>query len=551
MDKAMHYSQRTDPYLSTLTPFRRRIRLLRAWRLAAFGGALGALGSVALILLDYESLVSVPRAWFVAPALAGIAAGLLRALFEPLTASQIARSVDKRGSLADRLTSAAEVGDDTNPMGTALKGDAVGKAQALDPRTLYPLRLGRPQAILLAALIIAAVIYLAANTTLFLSKQGKIDAIKSQQAAAGLEHVAKPFLAQADEPGASPQEKNLARDLRRFDQDLKHDRLTRQQALLTANKLSERADQLEQPHAAALAQSTSLAQTAADKLNQMASNAALPKSPEAMEAQKAQSLAQQIASLQQQLAANHAPGSKSNLTAAQRAALQSKLAAAQHALQQIQLSLQAQRFLQRLMAEPDYQEAQRLLAKLNQQASAEQSGEQTPLTPEQLKAAADRIEQLAKEFSSDAQLKELARQMLEAAKHARAGRCVGVGAGIKMACGLAGRGGFSSEHMDNSGPGAPSEDVWTGAAGHLARSDKSSLLKVKFQDRQITSQIGSHGPSTYTEYMGPAQMGDKSSVPYEAVLPTYRKMAESALAKNDIPARERTRVKDYFDSLRK
>jgi hypothetical protein len=46
-------------------------------------------------------------------------------------------------------------------------------------------------------------------------------------------------------------------------------------------------------------------------------------------------------------------------------------------------------------------------------------------------------------------------------------------------------------------------------------------------------------------------MGDRSSIPYQAVLPTYQKMAESALSKSDIPPRERVRVRNYFDSLRK
>src|SRR5579883_1591179 len=202
----------SDPYIAILTPFRRRIRLLRAWRLAAFGGAIGALCSAVLILLDYVGWASVRREWFFATALLGLAAGLAWAVFEKLTPEQIARSVDRRGRLADRLTSAAEVDEKASAMAPALKDDAVTKAQTLDPRALYPVRMGRPQMLLLAAVALATVAYLALNTTLFLSHQGKLDAAKSQQAASALEHIAKPFLAQAQQPGATPEEKALAQE---------------------------------------------------------------------------------------------------------------------------------------------------------------------------------------------------------------------------------------------------------------------------------------------------------------------------------------------------
>jgi hypothetical protein len=51
--------------------------------------------------------------------------------------------------------------------------------------------------------------------------------------------------------------------------------------------------------------------------------------------------------------------------------------------------------------------------------------------------------------------------------------------------------------------------------------------------------------------MAPSAPGDRSGVPYQNVLPAYRKSAESALNKQDIPPRLRGKVRNYFDSLRK
>jgi hypothetical protein len=79
-------------------------------------------------------------------------------------------------------------------------------------------------------------------------------------------------------------------------------------------------------------------------------------------------------------------------------------------------------------------------------------------------------------------------------------------------------------------------------------NDKSTLLNLKFSDRIITSQKGK-GPESYEEELGPAQLGDKSGVPYQAMLPKYEKSAESTLSKSDIPPEMRTKVRNYFDSL--
>lgn len=58
-------------------------------------------------------------------------------------------------------------------------------------------------------------------------------------------------------------------------------------------------------------------------------------------------------------------------------------------------------------------------------------------------------------------------------------------------------------------------------------------------------------PETYTEIKAPTSVGTRSSVPYTKVLPSYKKKAESALDRQEIPRQHQKRVKEYFESLGK
>lgn len=531
-----------------LAPFRRRIRLVRAWRCAAMGACGGAGVSLVLAALDYFGVLDATPLLLAGPAALGVVGGVGRALVERLPDTAVARSVDRRGQLADRLTTASEVSPVNGGLAEALSHDAHARASSLKAGALYPFRLGRWHAGLLVLAALCAFVYLLGNSTLFKSPQAKKDAAELKHSGDEVQRVARPVLEDARRADASPGQKELARQLNKFTSDLRKGRLSKQQAMVKANQLADQAQKLEKSRGAALAQSVQAAQTASQKLQAMSSQAGMEKSDAMKLAQQASSLQSQIADLQHQLSAANA--GKSNLTPQQKAALAKKLAALQKQLQQVKLSQQAQQFLSALQNMPDYQEAQKLLAQLAAHAQAQQSGEQSPLTPEQLKQIADRLDQLAKQYNTDAKMRELAKQMLEAARNARLGQ----GQCSLALLGAFGLGACKTGGLSlgaTPGAGSPSPDRWVGAHGSLIKSDKSSLLHVKFADRQITSQIGHKGPESYTEVIGPSTPTGKSSVPYQSVLPRYEKSAESALNKGDVPPQMRTKVRDYFDSLRK
>ncbi len=55
---------------------------------------------------------------------------------------------------------------------------------------------------------------------------------------------------------------------------------------------------------------------------------------------------------------------------------------------------------------------------------------------------------------------------------------------------------------------------------------------------------------TRLEVEGAPDPNATSNVPYYDIYPEYRKAAEKALSREDIPVSERKRVRDYFDALR-
>lgn len=57
------------------------------------------------------------------------------------------------------------------------------------------------------------------------------------------------------------------------------------------------------------------------------------------------------------------------------------------------------------------------------------------------------------------------------------------------------------------------------------------------------------GEEQYIEIKAPSTVGNRSAVPYVTVLPSYKKKAESALNRQQIPKEHEKRVKEYFESL--
>jgi len=527
-----------------LRPFAWRIRILRAWRLAALGGGIGAIAGSVALGLDRANLIDV-KLWEVgALVAAGIAVGIVKALSERFSASQIARSIDRRSDMEDRLTTVYEEDAASNSFLSAVKSDAASHALSLSPSRLYPFRFYPEHSVFLILAALCVGLYILFDTTILRPFEERAAAAGLINTAVQVREIAKPILDEAKQPEATKEDKQLARDIQSFVRDLEKSRMNKQQALMRANQLAEQAEKLDTAKRSSLASALASAQSAGDKVQQLEQQGALQKTDEAKLASQAADVQKKLDELQKNLSA--AKNGKSSFSKAQIQAMKKQMDALNKQLSQIKLSQQAMETFAKLAANPDYQEAQRLLEKLQNSSNLgwNLQSKQQPISPEQMKAMAKRLEELAKKLNSDQKLKEYAKALLEAAKRAKSvGHCNNCALGIPGAFGL-------PCHCDHPGASPGSPMPWTGPYGHLYRSDKSSLLNVKYQDRVITSQIGKEGDAAYEEQIGPAHLNKRSSIPYEEMLPKYEKSAENALDKHPVPAEMRSQVKDYFNSLR-
>jgi hypothetical protein len=115
-----------------------------------------------------------------------------------------------------------------------------------------------------------------------------------------------------------------------------------------------------------------------------------------------------------------------------------------------------------------------------------------------------------------------------------------MGAGV---CGLHAR-------LPIPGRGGPSEDQYAGDNGMINKLDqgvpgggKSNATMISGQRRETGGQ------DAYVEIKAPTTVGSRTSIPYVNVLPSYKKRAESALNRQEIPKEHEKRVKEYFESL--
>src|SRR5438105_2979009 len=98
--------------------------------------------------------------------------------------------------------------------------------------------------------------------------------------------------------------------------------------------------------------------------------------------------------------------------------------------------------------------------------------------------------------------------------------------------------------------GGPSPDTWMGNTHYVPTNDKPHDIKAKAKPLAVTGERQEGGEEeTYIEVRGPSGLGSKTTVPYSKVLPQYRKQAERAIQRQEIPKQHQKRVRDYFNSL--
>jgi len=588
--------------MDMLRPYRRRVRWVLIWRWGALGGFVGTLVALVLDALDWLAVWSVPVSWLLIPILAGVLLGGLYARFIPLPASALAQLIDRRGQLKDRLQTALEHIDGAHLFDRPLMEDATNALLAMHPAELFRFRWSIAHGLFALALVALLGFHFLPQILMAVSHERREQQKQIQAAAKQIEQVTKPILERAQKPDATELEKRIARNVELYSRRARQGRMSKQEALLRYNKLLEQARQLEQQNQRKLEQAAQQAVTAGEQLKQLtqknqqlsqlerqlqAELQALQQQLEAgkdasgnpLSTEQRASLQNQLRSLQATLQALRNPANANlqrqiselqrQIDALQRQlqsgrdskgiplskevlkALQEQLKRLQQQLRALQLSEQAREFLRKLMNDPNFIEAMRHLqelAKKCQQLSQTQDARQRLLTQEEIERMARelerRLEELAKRYSNDEQIRELAKQILERVKQMKElSQCNGACAGIGV-CGTC----FGLGAMPRAG-GAWDKGDYFGQPELFNQGTKQPELKIPMKNTPVSGQPPLlPGPADYEEYEAPPTHGE-SSVPLTRVLPSYQKKAEQALDRQNIPPAERKRVKRYFESL--
>jgi hypothetical protein len=506
-----------------------RLRVARGLRGSAFGALVGAAIASILALLDrtgtFYTTWEVLGICFAASAVLGTLAGFV----VPVDKLVLADSVDRRLGLRNRLRTALEC-DRGSDFDRAVVTDAEAALEK-ERKNAFPLRLSRLHASAVIVMLLASGIFLLGNSPIFLSDAEKNEREELKAAAAQVRRVAKPLLERPQQE-LSTEERDLAERLQELAKDLEKGRVPKKDALADANELAEEAERL----AKVRAEEAKRTLSAADALRKDSEKRRLEEagfrdvdmdrveqSDEQLE-NDAQDLSKAIREMEDKL-------SKEGLSEAERQQLEQQLAEAKKDLKQIELSKKAKDFLKRLQSHPAYKELLEMAKKLQSSGS----GEAKALTEEQIKEMIKRLEELADQLKTDEDLRKFIEELMKALKECdSAGLCSGAALGLLGM--LPGKG--------------VSQDNFFANTGAVNKNESEQDIEAKSREHAVSgARDEKRGKETHIEIMGPTKAGDRTRTPYTALLPKYKKSAESAINRQQIPKSEQKRVREYFESL--
>ena len=188
-------------------------------------------------------------------------------------------------------------------------------------------------------------------------------------------------------------------------------------------------------------------------------------------------------------------------------------------------------------------EIRELAAKMAKANQAAQRSGQPPLTKEQLAEMKAKLEKLLAQLKDDKAMEEYLKQMIEAMKNAQQGQGQCLRPGSMGMC-------LSSLLGLKGTPDVGSDGTFLDT-GHVNKLDKPEEGKGKTFETQVSGARRATGEETFVEIKAPTTVGNRTSVPYKSVLPSYEKKAERALGRKEIPKEHEKRVRAYFESLTK
>ncbi|MHB0911834.1 MAG: hypothetical protein ACYC2Y_00125 [Armatimonadota bacterium] len=518
---------------------RRRVRLLLAERYALLGGSAGAVVASVMVLLSPRFAGLLDYRLWIGTALAGLVAGASFGLLTKLSDLTVAISADKRIGMKERISTAValESRTDRSDVEETLIRDAGRHIETFRSTEVFRHRFGRMHIALACSLALLMGIVFLPRTGIFLSKTRQQEIAAMKQQGKKMVKVAK------DMKKLDPRDEELRKLAARMEQlgkKMQTGRMEKKQAMLKTRRLGEqiaaKQDKLarmnkpmEKAQSEMRKASDRIARSMAEKIAQaekITPEAAMKKLPSDA---KLAELARKDGSL----------------TAAERGELEKALEKYADPASSLPIPKELAEALAKLAANGDYQKAVELMQKL---AKKQCSGGTCQADKEALKKQMGALAKALKNTDLDALAKALREnaerlakmspeELEKLAKQAQCKQCLSLA--MSKACGACA--GIGTSSANGPGGGMGGDDSNTGPKGELKEVKKTVLAP---------SQIGESGTVFSSgETMGVPDTAAPSTVPYTEVYSEYRKAAEDALSKENVPPAYRKRVKDYFSSL--
>lgn len=538
----------------SLSQIKKRIRLLLIERHALLLGTIGAaLGVVCVILSRWYFSIGEPPVLFGLVA-AGLISGSIWGMLIKLSPYSVARAVEKRLNLKERLSSAVALSQTDDDMVHALITDAVKHAENINPKAVFPVKFDKNTAGFLASIVVLIGIFYLPQLPRFQSDIRRAEIAVMKREGKKLQKLANEAKKQS-----SPKNKEIAQqvalNMKKLGKKLETGRMNRKQAMVALKKLSKEI-QTAQDKIAENNKPGKTMEQAARELKDVSPTLAKDML-ERIQKEKLKNLSlgktdPQLASMEKQIKDMQAKsGAMSNSDLQKAEQSLSKYLSSQNGAN---MPPELASIMAELMKNGDYKRAMELMNELSKKLkSGNMSKMDQKNLEEQLKALAKALkntdlEELAKKLREAAE--KLAKMdPKEAAKLLAQCKCKkpGLGLGLGMAgagcngaaCALGGCG------MSGIGAGGPGNSKYKEVKGPIVNSNKGYVTKS-------STNVGKEGMIfSAGETKGAPDKAGSSSVPYYEVYSDYKKQAEKALSKEDVPPAYKKPVQDYFESLHK
>ena len=427
-------------------PFRRRIRTLLALEGFFSGLAIGSIVGIIWAILDWRGIVYFEWTQFaILMAVCGTIGALIRSM-RRVDDLVIARSIDRRAKLKDRLGTSAELGEDENAFSQLLADDAANHLTTLHPSKLYPVRFKRFHYLALAGIALVAGILFLANSKIFLPKDALAGKEAMQKESKRLEELRKAIFDDAtDKKSTNPELAALQKDLMKLQKDYEKARIDPKEAMVRAEELAKKADELAKKSATQELDKLKDSETMLDKMHKDAlQKAGLEKADasdikmsdsdfnQKMEAvqQKSEKTQNQVSALQKKLDDLKAKLNKPGMDANAKKDLEKQIQQTQKELEQaqkdaeqaqkdmesMQLSQEARDTLKKIFDDPMWKKIQEAAKKMKQSAEQAAKTGQPKLTKEERQQLQKEMEEFLKKMEDSDFRKAYLQKLLDSLK---------------------------------------------------------------------------------------------------------------------------------------